>query len=166
MGGVLVGALIALAGSIGTAALQASLQRKAVRGEYLWNKRAELYVDVLRHGNGQIAHLDDDEADEQYGWVPGMEELRQDLTARVQLFGSSKVEARWRAVSGSSQCLDRHVLEGNWLMQRGDRVVLNPAASSDCEYVRLKGEVSAARCALVEQLRHELDTDRHLRRHG
>ncbi|RVU28865.1 hypothetical protein EOT10_03115 [Streptomyces antnestii] len=164
MGGVLLGALIALAGSLGTVALQASLQRKALRGEYLWNKRAELYLDVLRHGNGHIAHLGDGEADTQYGWTPGVEELRQDLTARVQLFGSAQAEAHWRALSRSSRRLDSYVLD-NLLTSSGDRAVLDPArARNDHEYLRLEGEASAARRALVTQLRRELNTDQYLRR--
>ncbi|MFF4648237.1 hypothetical protein [Streptomyces sp. NPDC001389] len=160
--GVALGGAIAVTGGAVTAILQARLQRRATREQYLWSKQAEVYLDVLRHGSGQIAHMDDDEADEQYGWAPGMEELRQDLTARVQLFGSTEVEALWRSVSQASQRLDFYVKE-NLLVMRGDRAVVSPDAEGDAEYTRLRQKVSADRRSLVEQLRKELDANRHLR---
>lgn len=158
---VLLGAAIALVGGVVTTVLQARLQRGAVREEYLWNKCAELYVDLLRHSSAQIAHIDDDHVDEQYGWTPEREQLRLDLTARVQLFGSAAVEERWRQVSHAGQYLDYYARE-NLLEERGDYAQLRSDAYEDPEYVRLSTEVKETRRLLVEQLRRELSTDRHL----
>lgn len=160
---VTVGGAIALAASTATAVLQARLQRRAERGQYLWSKRAELYLDVLRHGNGQIAHMDDDDVDEQYGWTPGTEELRQDLTARVQLFGSAAVEERWKRASEAGRARDFYARE-NLLEMRGDYAQLQSDAYEDPVYARLSTEVKKTRRLLAEQLRLELNTDRHLKR--
>lgn len=160
--GVALGGAIALVGGSSTAGLQSWLQRRGKREEYLWNKQAELYLDVLRQSGGRIAHLDD-EIDELYGWRPGLEELRQDLTARVQLFGSVEVEALWRSASQAGQRLDFYIQE-NLLEMQGDMAVVSPNADSDAEYCRRRQEASDARRALVQQLRSELNTDRHLRR--
>lgn len=160
---VTVGGVIALAGGAVTAILQARLQRRAAREEYFWNKRAELYLDVLRHGNGQVAHMDDDDVDEQYGWTPETEELRQDLTARVQLFGSAAVEERWKGLSGASRSLDFYARE-NLLVERGQYAQLRSDAHEDPVYVSRSNEVKKARRLLVDQLRLELSTDRHLKR--
>ncbi|MGW5932463.1 hypothetical protein ACWF2L_40500 [Streptomyces anulatus] len=157
-----MGAAAAVAGGTVTAVLQAKLQQRATREQYLWSKQAEVYLDVLRHGSGQIAHMDDDQADGQYGWTPGMEELRQDLTARVQLFGSAEVEALWRSVSQANQQLDFYVRE-NLLVVRGNQAVVSSDAERDTEYTRLKEKVSAGRVSLVKQLRKELDANRRLR---
>ncbi|MFF8919387.1 hypothetical protein ACF08M_40430 [Streptomyces sp. NPDC015032] len=93
--------------------------------------------------------------------APVLDEVRQDLTARVQLFGSPKVQALWRSVSESFQQLDSYV--ENLLVMQGDRAVVRPDAEGDAEYTRLSQKVSADRRSLVEQLRKELDTNRHLR---
>lgn len=158
---VLLGAAIALVGGVVTTVLQARLQRGAARQEYLWNKCAELYLDLLRHSSAQIAHIDDDHVDEQYGWTPETEQLRLDLTARVQLFGSAAVEERWRQMSQAGQHLDYYARE-NLLEERGDHAQLRSDAYEDPEYVRLSTEVKKTRRLLVEKLRSELSTDRHL----
>ncbi|MFD7109203.1 hypothetical protein ACFWAF_03300 [Streptomyces microflavus] len=163
MGSVLLGAVIALIASVGTAALQARLQRRAAREQYLWSKRTDLYQDILRLGSGQIAHMDDDEVDDQYGWTPDAEELRRDLTARVQLFGSPAAEECWRVASQASQRLDFYVRE-NWLQMGSEYVVLRPEARSDAGYLNRRGEVERTRSLLVEQLRADLATDKHLKR--
>lgn len=161
--GVTLGGAIALAGGAVSTILQAWLQRRGAREQYLWNKRAELYLDVLRHGNGQIAHMDDDDVDDQYGWAPGTEELRQDLTARVQLFGSATVEERWRRASEAGRARDFYARE-NLLEMRGDYAQLRSDAYEDPVYARLSNEVKKTRRLLAEQLRLELNTDRHLKR--
>ncbi|GHD70078.1 hypothetical protein GCM10010317_076600 [Streptomyces mirabilis] len=160
---VAFGGAVALAGGAATTALQAWLQRRAAREDYLWNKRAELYLDVLRHGNGQIAHTDDDDVDEQYGWTPETEELRQDLTARVQLFGSPAVEERWRRASEAGRALDFYATE-NLLVERGQYAQRRSDAGEDPVYVRRSNDAKEARRLLAEQLRLELRTDRHLKR--
>ncbi|WP_453126595.1 hypothetical protein [Streptomyces sp. CLCI03] len=142
------------------------MQRRATRVQYLWDKRATMYQDLLRDGGGKVAHRDDDGAFEQYGWADEREKLRRDLTARVQLFGSPAVEERWRAFSRAEQQLDFYVVE-NLLVSDGDRsAVLSHDADQDSEYVRLKGEVSATRQALTEQARREVGTDPLLRGSG
>lgn len=158
----IVGGAVATAGGGVTAVLQARLQRRAARYEYMWAKRAELYLDIVRQGSGRVAPLDDHDVDEQYGWSPERDAIRQDLTARVQVFGSRSVEDGWRRVSETGRALDFYVQE-NLLEQRGEYPQLRSDAMNDREYVRLLSETRRSRYLLVDLVRHELRTDSHLR---
>lgn len=163
---VALGGAIALCGGGVTTYLQARMQRRATRVQYLWDKRTTMYQDLLRDGGGRIAHTDDDGVFEQYGWAEGREKLRRDLTARVQLFGSSAIEERWRAFSLAERQLEFYVTENLLVMGDDGCAVVHSDADQDAEYVRRKGAVSATRQALTEQARHEVGTDPLLRGSG
>lgn len=159
---VVVGGVVALTGGAVTAILQSRLQRGAAREDYMWSKRAELYLDIVRQGSGRVAPIDADDVDEQYGWTPETEAMRQDLTARVQVFGSTSVEEGWRRASEARRFLDFYVQE-NLLEMRGEYAQVRSGASNDAEYVRLTNEAHRTRNLLVALVRHELRTDRHLK---
>lgn len=158
----IVGGIVATAGGGVTAVLQARLQRQAARDEYMWSKRAELYLDIVRQVSGRVAPLDAHDVDDQYGWTPETDAIRRDLTARVQVFGSHNVEAAWGQLSEANRALDSYV-EENLLVSRGEYAQVRSDAMRDPEYVRLLGKTQEFRNIFVDLVRYELRTESHLK---
>ncbi|MEU1815181.1 hypothetical protein ABZ543_08280 [Streptomyces roseifaciens] len=161
--GVLLGGMLALAGSLGAASLQARHQRKHARASELWNRRAELYLDLLTHLRGTVSFAaDSDPLLVAYGPQSGEDyQLRHELRARVTLFASQEVRDLWARAADAALHLHAEVFEGDHVQRVScDRVII--PETGDPEYVRLLTADKEARARLASRLRTELEVDKYL----
>ncbi|MFF4787922.1 hypothetical protein ACFY3E_42230 [Streptomyces griseorubiginosus] len=161
--GVLLGGGIAILGSSGTAWLQARIQRKEARAKELWDRRSNLYLDLLTHLEGRVSFAADSDP-YLIGYGPKTVEdyqLRRELSARVDLFASLETRQLWERSTEAALILHASTIEGGHFEQHFDQLVI-PETSSDPEHQRLIAADKQARDRLVARLREELNVDNYL----
>ncbi|MFE9989789.1 hypothetical protein ACFYRK_23350 [Streptomyces sp. NPDC005381] len=155
--GVLLGGGLTLAGSSGTAWLQARIQRKENRAQELWDRRSSLYLDLLTHLGGQVSFAADSDP-HLIGYGPRTAEnyqLRQQLSARVDLFASQETRELWKKSTEAALVLRASTIEGGHFEQHFDQLVI-PETSPDLVHQDLIRADKDARKQLIEHLRAEL----------
>ncbi|WP_329187584.1 hypothetical protein [Streptomyces sp. NBC_01428] len=133
-----------------------SHQRRQSEAARLWERRAELYVDLLAN---QRPHLAEDVNDPAVRPLFGAEteeerELQRTLTARVDAFATDTVGARWRAAMLS-------IWEVNWFIGEEMSNPLAPTPEDEAGIAPLLAARTEAVAALRKQIRTELKTDQH-----
>ncbi|MEU4180916.1 hypothetical protein [Streptomyces sp. NPDC026589] len=158
--GVVIGGVIALGGGALTAWLTAKHQKDAARSQDLWDRRAAMYLDLLLHLSGAVSFATDAVVPGYYGpRTPEQHQLRRDLAARVDLFGSPKVRELWEAATEAIGDLHYHCTEGDLYTRDGNI----PPDITDPGYLRYKAAQEKTEEELIRQLRHEVDVDKHLK---
>ncbi|GEB57425.1 hypothetical protein [Streptomyces gardneri] len=89
--------------------------------------------------------------------TPEQHQLRRDLAARVSLFGSPKVRQLWEAATEAIGDLHYTCAEGGFYTRDG----AIPSGITDPEFLKCKAAQDETEQALVKQLRHEIDVDKH-----
>ncbi|MEU3350968.1 hypothetical protein [Streptomyces sp. NPDC037389] len=161
--GVLLGGVLTLVGSLGAASWQARQQRELTRAKDLWDCRAGLYLDLLKHLRGMVSFAADSDPF-LVGYGPRSAEdyqLRHELRARVALFASQEVRDHWSTAADAALRLHAETIEGDHLSRVGDQVIV-PGTSEDPAYARLVATEEEARAQLIKRLRAELEVDRYL----
>lgn len=161
--GVVIGGVIALGGGSLTAWLTAKYQKNATRSKDLWDRRATLYLELLVHLGGHLSFATDEVVPGYYGpRMPEQAQLRRELAARIDLFGSPKVRALWEAATEASADFHACVVEGDFYRRDGNDML--PAVGvTDPNYLRFEAAADRTEKALIQQLRHEIDVDQHLK---
>ncbi|MFE0654725.1 hypothetical protein ACFVZH_40190 [Streptomyces sp. NPDC059534] len=158
--GVVIGGFIALGGGTLTAWLTAKHQKNAARAKDLWDRRAAVYLDLLLHLSGAVSFATDLDVPGYYGpQTPEQHQLRRDLAAKVTLFGSPKVRELWEAATEAIGDLHYTCIEGELYTRDG----VLPPGITDPEFLRCNAAHEKTEQALIKQLRHELDVDKHLK---
>lgn len=162
--GVVIGGVIALGGGSLTAWLTAKYQKNATRSKDLWDRRATLYLELLIHLGGHLSFATDELVPRHYGpRTPEQTRLRHELAARIDLFGSPKVRALWEAATEASADFGACVVEGEFYRREGNDMLLLATGVTDPDYLRFEAAVDRTKKALIQQLRHEVDVDQHLK---
>ncbi|MFJ9567812.1 hypothetical protein ACIRQQ_48320 [Streptomyces fuscichromogenes] len=91
----LIGGVIAAAAGLGGVAWQSRVQIRLAHADRMWGRRADLYVDILRHDDAELLPGGGVPADVEPPHRPDLVELREALAARVDAFASSKVRDLW-----------------------------------------------------------------------
>lgn len=158
--GVVIGGVIALGGGALTAWLTAKHQKDAARSQELWDRRAAVYLDLLLHLSGAVSFATDAVVPGYYGpRTPEQYQIRRDLAARVDLFGSPKVRELWEAATEAIGDLHYHCTEGDLYTRDGNI----PLTSRTPDTSDAKPPRKRPRRRLIRQLRHEVDVDKHLK---
>ncbi|MFJ8848550.1 hypothetical protein ACIRFF_37330 [Streptomyces cyaneofuscatus] len=161
--GVVIGGVIALGGGALTAWLTAKYQKNATRSKDLWDRRAALYLELLVHLGGHLSFATDEVTPGYYGpRTPEQFKLRRALAARIDLFGSPKVRALWEAATKASADFQVCIIEGDFYRLDG-KDMLPAIGVTDPTYLRLEAAAHRTEGALIQQLRHEIDVDQHLK---
>ncbi|MFE1230269.1 hypothetical protein [Streptomyces sp. NPDC058745] len=161
--GVVIGGVIALGGGALTAWLTAKHQKNATRSKDLWDRRAVLYLDLLVHLGGHLSFATDELVPAYYGpRTPEQAQLRRELAARIDLFGSSKVRALWESATEAAADFHVCVVEGGFFRRDGNDM-LEAVNVTDPDYLRFQEVKNRTERELVKQLRHEVDVDDHLK---
>jgi len=101
LAGVLLGGVLAIAGGIVTSILQ----RRQAREERMWNRRAELYVDLIRYkSGGMVSGYRGPRTQEEWAVVD-------QLSARAAAFASDAVQELWQDSARASRDLSDYVAE-------------------------------------------------------
>ncbi|MCT6782131.1 hypothetical protein LXH09_36525 [Streptomyces sp. CS7] len=157
--GVVIGGVIALGGGALTAWLTAKHQKDATRSQDLWDRRAAVYLDLLLHLSSTVSFATDPVVPGYYGpRTPEQHQLRRDLAARIDLFGSPKVRELWEAATEALGDLHYHCAEADLYTRDGTI----PPDITDPDFLRLKAAQESTEEKLIKQLRHEVDVDKHL----
>jgi hypothetical protein len=161
--GVVIGGVIALGSGVVTAWLTARHQKNAMRSKDLWDRRAALYLDLLVHLDSTVSFATDEVVPSYYGpRTPEQAQLRRELAARIDLFGSPKVRALWEAATEAAADFQVNVIEGGFFRLDGND--MHPAVGvTDPGYLRFKAAKESTEKSLIQQLRHEIDVDDHLK---
>lgn len=161
--GVVIGGVIALGGGALTAWLTAKYQKNAGRSKDLWDRRATLYLELLVHLGGHLSFATDEVVPGYYGpRTPEQFKLRSELAARIDLFGSPKVRALWEAATEAAADFHAYSVEGDFYRSDGNNML--PAIGvTDPDYLRFEADAGRTQKALIQQLRHEIDVDQHLK---
>lgn len=161
--GVVIGGVIALGGGALTAWLTAKHQKNATRSKDLWDRRSALYLDLLVHLSGHLSFATDELVPGYYGpQTPEQAQLRRELAARIDLFGSPKVRTLWEAATEASADFHACVIEGGFYRRDGNDL-LSAINVTDPNYLRFEAAKDSTEKALIQQLRHEIDVDDHLK---
>ncbi|MEU6540525.1 hypothetical protein [Streptomyces sp. NPDC047000] len=91
----LVGGVIASVAGLGGIAWQSRVQSKLAHADRMWGRRADLYVDILRHDDATMLPGGGVPADVEPRSDPELIELREMLAARVDAFASVSVRDLW-----------------------------------------------------------------------
>lgn len=118
--GVVIGGVLTLVGSFGAAHLQARHQRRQARAQDLWDRRADLYLDLLTHLSGRVS-FSEDPGLAGYGPKSAQDlDLRWQLYSRVTLFASRDIHALSVSATEATQALHAEVAQGDSMERIGD----------------------------------------------
>ncbi|MBQ1159453.1 hypothetical protein KBZ21_15220 [Streptomyces sp. A73] len=153
---VLLGGALALAGGVATSLLE----RRRAREERIWNRRAELYVDLIRYQGGGMV--------EGYRGPRGREEwaVAGQLSARAAAFASDAVQKLWQDSARASRALSDYVAEdwpqwnvaqyGEWEDVEDVEAQMEQSATFQ-EFSRASQEAAQR---LIQRIREELGAHR------
>ncbi|MGA6871338.1 hypothetical protein ACO8D0_05490 [Streptomyces pratensis] len=118
---------------------------------------------ILVHLGGHLSFATDEIVPGYYGpQTPEQAKLRRELAARIDLFGSLKVRALWEAATEASADIQACAIEGDFYRRNGNDML--PAIGvTDPNYLRFEAAADRTEKALIQQLRHEIDVDQHLK---
>ncbi|WP_328931906.1 MULTISPECIES: hypothetical protein [unclassified Streptomyces] len=147
----LVGGVMAMVAGLGGIAWQSRVQRELAHADRMWGRRAELYVEILRHDDATMLPGGGVPADVDPPNDPKLIELRKELAARVDAFASVSVRDLWLDAQRRDQDLidaSAQAFGGGMPDHEFDRVV---------EQLPETATLRAARLRLRTQIRAELD---------
>jgi hypothetical protein len=136
---VVIGGFIALAGTW----LQTRAQQRVAQAERLWNKRAELYVDLLNPPRTDVP-------------LEHWRVVATELAARIDAFGSPEALRRFEARNQAAEHMQYYASENGFMYDLTDP--LATPIERDDELKRLEQQYEAARVSLCDQIRTELGT--------
>ncbi|MGW1318546.1 hypothetical protein [Streptomyces sp. NPDC002426] len=161
--GVGLGGALAIIGGTVTAWLQARHQRKATRSKDLWDRRAELYLELLVHLDGTMSFADSPSTLGYHGpTTPEQITTRRELAAKVDLFGSRVVRTLWEAATEAAGDFFMEIVEGGYLGGHDGHTFLADNITEP-RFLQLKHAKETTQSDLVQRLRHEIDVDEHLK---
>lgn len=137
---ILIAAVLASTLTLVGTWFQALHQRKSARDERIWNRRAELYIELLHlpYTRGKVIFLKGDP-----------------LEARIEVFASNEVRKLHHAAVKAHRDLDHHATEENSYQEE------DPTPQEDPEFHDLVRRDKEARANLRERIRRELGMRRH-----